>query len=115
MESSDDVYGLKLLNPNTEHATRPSAAIIFIHGLGGHSILSWCYRRNPEYFWPKLWLPTTTGLEQALVMSFGYDASILGWKPSLSGVSDFARALLMEIMVSPDLKKWPVSQISIVS
>ena len=37
------------------------------------------------------------------VMSFGYDAAIFRFTPSLACVNDFARTLLLSIMVYPGL------------
>ena len=65
--------------------------IIFVHGLG--SLLgTWSYCDDP---WPKIWLPKASGMENALIMPYGYNAdwSVLH-NTSVLKIMDFGRGLL---------------------
>ena len=99
----EDDYGLKLLSLGRNGDGPPRSTLIFIHGLGGHFTRTWSHERNPQLCWPKVWLPTVEGLHAVRIMSFGYDAAIFRQHPSLACISDFARTLLMEILVAPGL------------
>ena len=72
----------------------PTLDIIFIHGLGGASIRTWCQDGDPSLCWPKNWLPLEPGFRHARILSFGYDAGILSRDKTISNVSDFAKSLL---------------------
>ena len=98
-----DDHGLKLLSLGQVDGVPPVGTLIFIHGLGGHFTRTWSHERDSTFFWPKIWLPTTEGLRAVRIMSFGYDATIFRFTPSLGCVSDFARTLLLNIMVYPGL------------
>ena len=101
--SSADDYGLKLLSLGQVGGVPPVGTLICIHGLGGHFTRTWSHERDSTFFWPKIWLPTTEGLRAVRIMSFGYDAAIFRFTPSLACVNDFARTLLLNIMVYPQL------------
>ncbi|KAI1328234.1 hypothetical protein F5Y16DRAFT_409897 [Xylariaceae sp. FL0255] len=54
-------YGLNLLY-------EPPGALIdlvFVHGLRGGSIKTWCKDEDPRYFWPQNWLPREPDLSNA--------------------------------------------------
>ena len=99
-----DDHGLKLLSTGEVDGEPPIGTLIFIHGLGGHFVRTWSHERDSNFFWPKIWLPTADGLRAVRIMSFGYDAGIFRFTPSVACVSDFARSLLMNIMVHPSLE-----------
>ena len=101
--STADDHGLKLLSLGQVDGVPPVGTLIFIHGLGGHFTRTWSHERDSTFFWPKIWLPTTEGLRAVRIMSFGYDATVFRFTPSLACVSDFARTLLLNIMVYPGL------------
>ena len=98
-----DDHGLKLLSLGQVDGVPPVGTLIFIHGLGGHFTRTWSHERDSTFFWPKIRLPTTEGLRAVRIMSFGYDAAIFRFTPSLACVNDFARTLLLNIMVYPGL------------
>lgn len=98
-----DDQGLKLLSLGEVDGVPPVGTLIFIHGLGGHFTRTWSHERDSELFWPKVWLPTTDGLRAVRIMSFGFDARVFRFTPSLGCVSDFARTLLLNIKVYPGL------------
>ena len=100
---AEEDHGLKLLSLGQVDGLPPVGTLIFIHGLGGHFTRTWSHERDADLFWPKIWLPTADGLRAVRIMSFGYDAAIFRFTPSLGCVSDFARTLLLNIMVSPGL------------
>lgn len=54
-----DDHGLKLLSLGEVDGVPPVGTLVFIHGLGGHFVKSWSQDRDSEFFWPKVWLPTT--------------------------------------------------------
>lgn len=67
-------------------------SIIFVHGITGHRERTWAaYGSRP---WPETLLPTA--IPQARILSFGYDADVVGWRPRLSGnrIGDHAKNLL---------------------
>ena len=101
--SIGDDHGLKLLSLGQVDGVPPVGTLIFIHGLGDHFTRTWSHERDSTFFWHKIWLPTTEGLRAVRIMSFGYDAAIFRFTPSLACVNEFARTLLLNIMVYPGL------------
>ncbi|KAI1365444.1 hypothetical protein F5Y08DRAFT_338715 [Xylaria arbuscula] len=79
-----------------------SINVIFVHGLGGHSIKTWSKNHDPSLFWPQLWLPFEPGFENARIFTFGYDAAWRGAAKSVSNVTDFAKELLFELQFGKD-------------
>ncbi|KAK3291455.1 uncharacterized protein B0H64DRAFT_246143 [Chaetomium fimeti] len=91
----NDPHGLLVLH------TPPNRTldVIFIHGLGGSSLQTWCFDRNLDNLWPKLWLPVE--LPTARVLTFGYDSHFLSRKKQAScGIGDFATDLLFRLKYS---------------
>ncbi|RFU31703.1 hypothetical protein B7463_g4630, partial [Scytalidium lignicola] len=81
-----------LYSPTT---LRPSADIVFIHGLRGNSMKTWTYGPQLENFWPRDWLPNEPGLESTRIWTFGYDSDWLSLKsPTVTSIFDFADMLL---------------------
>ncbi|OAX80690.1 hypothetical protein ACJ72_04973 [Emergomyces africanus] len=96
-----DPLGLSLLYTPT--SDEPTADIIFVHGLGGTSRMTWSYNRNDELFWPQLWLPTEPDICTARVLSYGYNAHFASQGPnSIAGISDFAKQLLFDMKFGKD-------------
>jgi WD40 repeat protein/pimeloyl-ACP methyl ester carboxylesterase len=82
-----------------------SVDIIFIHGLGGDRILTWCKDKDRELFWPEKWLPKETTIANCRILSFGYDASFFGSNvKNIYRISDFAKSLLHELRFGQDDK-----------
>ncbi|KAH6677027.1 hypothetical protein F5X68DRAFT_246119 [Plectosphaerella plurivora] len=96
----DDPLGLSLLYSPRE----PQAAdIIFIHGLGGSSRLTWCKNRDLELFWPQKWLPKDEVLQRARILSFGYNARYVSSTQSpFLGITDFSKSLLYAMLLGRD-------------
>ena len=75
----------------------PVLNIIFVHGLGGSAYGTWTHQQTKS-FWPP-WLSKVKGLENARIMTFGYDAS---WNKvwaanNVLDIPDFARQLVNEL------------------
>ncbi|KAK6826038.1 NACHT and WD domain protein [Apiospora arundinis] len=89
---------------------RPSSAssviadFIFVHGLGGGSSTTWCLKQNPEFFWPKEWLPKDSSFEAVRIHSFGYNANWATWLSSPLDVHAFGQSLLEELLNNPEIR-----------
>ncbi|SPO04762.1 uncharacterized protein DNG_07447 [Cephalotrichum gorgonifer] len=99
---SADPLGLSLLYspaPENHHV----ADIIFIHGLGGSSMLTWCKDRRLDLFWPQKWLPYDEVLQSARIFTFGYNAHYRSVSQSSAlGISDFSKNLLYDMLFGRD-------------
>lgn len=88
----DEPLGLLVLH------TPPNRTIdiLFIHGLGGTSLSTWCYNRDLRNLWPKLWLPDV--FPTARVLTFGYNAHLRAKQDKTSStIRDFASSLLFHM------------------
>lgn len=82
------------------------ADIIFIHGLGGTSRLTWSKYRKPELFWPLTFLPLEPDLCLARILTFGYDADLRKAGNATTSILDFAKSLLYDLKYAKnDLKE----------
>ena len=93
--------GLNLLH----NVNEPVADFVFVHGLGGGSRKTWSKTTNPQHYWPKEWLSRDPEFANVRVHSFGYKADWGEKTQSILDVQDFARALLAEMQVSPDIRR----------
>ncbi|GFP60247.1 vegetative incompatibility protein HET-E-1 [Trichoderma asperellum] len=99
--SVKDPLGLKVLyRPPKER----KVDIIFVHGLGGSSRMTWTKDHNLDNFWPLKFLPHEPEIGDARIMTFGYNAK---FKPGSSGSStisvlDFAKELLYDLKYATD-------------
>lgn len=51
--------------------------------------------RDPEMFWPQQWLPLEPDIQQARILSFGYNAHFACTGPTpITDISDFAKDML---------------------
>ncbi|MCJ1396007.1 hypothetical protein MMC18_008893 [Xylographa bjoerkii] len=102
-KSSDrraDPQGLTVLY--SPAATR-TVDIIFVHGLGGSSRLSWSKNRDIDLCWPQQWLPNEFDISCSRILTFGYDAHFSSTGPSsVSNIGDFAKALLYDMKFGKD-------------
>ncbi|KAK5717437.1 hypothetical protein LTR17_016124 [Elasticomyces elasticus] len=78
------------------------ADIVFIHGLGGTSRLTWSKHKNPDLFWPLHFLPLEPDVGQARILTFGYDANFRRRGSVSVSISDFAKDLLFELKYAKD-------------
>lgn len=84
--------------PNNGH----KADIVFVHGLGGTSHLTWSKYRNPALFWPLTFLPLEPDLCLARILTFGYNASLHKAGNATTSVLDFAKDLLFDLKYAKD-------------
>ncbi|KAI0205358.1 hypothetical protein F4808DRAFT_411405 [Astrocystis sublimbata] len=89
----DDPLGLTILH--TPETGKRVVDILFIHGLGGTSLRTWCKNRELEYLWPQKWLSQETDFAPARILTFGYNANFSARKQQcVLGINDFAADLL---------------------
>ncbi|KAN0104101.1 WD40 repeat-like protein [Hyaloscypha variabilis] len=96
-----DPVGLNVVyNPERER----ELDIVFVHGLGGTSRLSWSKNKDPELFWPLTFLPLEPDICHARILTFGYNATILKANKNTSSILDFAKALLFDLKYGKGLE-----------
>ena len=96
-----DPVGLNVVfNPEGER----QLDIVFVHGLGGTSRLSWSKNKDLELFWPLTFLPLEPGICLARILSFGYDATILKANKNALSILDFAKSLLFDLKYAKGLE-----------
>jgi hypothetical protein len=84
-------FGLNLLHSPPE----PLIDLVFVHGVGGGSIKTWCYHNDPKLLWPKYWLPEEPGMRHVNIHSFGYDANLIDkGLNNVLNVNDIGQTLL---------------------
>ena len=91
----EDPLGLRVLyEPRHDR----KADIIFVHGLGGTSRLTWSKDKDLDLFWPLKFLPLEPDICEARIMTFGYNGSFLRANTRNSAtVLDFAKDLLYDL------------------
>jgi len=73
--------------------------VIFVHGLGGGSRKTWCYKKSPNIFWPE-WLPQIPTLSRARISTFGYNAEVIAHTGyNQANVESFAKQLLHSLAI----------------
>jgi hypothetical protein len=100
--SSDlpDPLGLHILH-NPEAGRKVD--IIFVHGLGGTSRLTWSKNKDLDLFWPQKFLPFEPDICQGRIMTFGYNSSFFKANARSSAtVLDFAKDLLYDLKYGKD-------------
>ena len=75
----------------------PQIEYVFIHGLGGGSSKTWCFKPDLSYFWIKEWLPHHPGFRNVRIHSFGYNSDWTQRGNSSLDIPDFGQALLGSI------------------
>ncbi|KAL6714385.1 hypothetical protein ACLMJK_007808 [Lecanora helva] len=94
-----DSLGLSVLYaPKSE----PVVDLIFVHGLGGASIKTWCKNHDRNLCWPKYWVPGDLGNDNVRVLTFGYNAEVLSKTKTKANISDFAKSLLAAMKFEKD-------------
>jgi WD40 repeat protein/pimeloyl-ACP methyl ester carboxylesterase len=102
-----DPLGLTILY---EPESSPTIDIIFVHGLGGTSRLSWSKNRDLDLFWPQRWLPLEPNIRSARILTFGYNAHFMfPARENILNISDFATKLLFGMKFGEDGKKEKLS------
>lgn len=98
-DRKNEPLGLHVIHhPGDSHAID----IIFVHGLGGTSRLSWSWDRDLANFWPQEWLPLEPELSDARILTFGYNAHFMSQKGDVFNISDFAKDLLLQMKFGSD-------------
>ncbi|KAI0433014.1 NACHT and WD domain protein [Xylaria sp. FL1042] len=101
-ESEPGPLGLSVVyTPENGH----KADIVFIHGLGGTSRLTWSKNKNPKLFWPLTFLPLEPDLCLARILTFGYNTNFLKSGNLSTSVLDFAKGLLFDLKYAKDESK----------
>ncbi|KAK8002901.1 Cellobiose dehydrogenase [Apiospora arundinis] len=101
-ESEPGPLGLNVVyTPENGH----KADIVFIHGLGGTSRLTWSKHKNPDLFWPLTFLPLEPDICLARILTFGYNANIRKSGQISTSVLDFAKDLLFDLKYGKDSQK----------
>ena len=95
-----DPLGLRVLY-DPKHGRK--ADIVFVHGLGGTSRLTWSKDKDLDRFWPLEFLPLEPDICEARIMTFGYNGSFLRANTRNSAtVLDFAKDLLYDLKYAED-------------
>jgi len=98
-----DPLGLRVLH-NPQGGRRVD--IVFVHGLGGTSRLTWSKNKDLDLFWPLTFLPLEPDICQGRIMTFGYSGSFLKSSSKNSAtVLDFAKDLLYDLKYAKDDNK----------
>ncbi|KAK4201517.1 hypothetical protein QBC40DRAFT_223212 [Triangularia verruculosa] len=98
--SAHDPLGLKVVYRPSEERV---ADIIFVHGLGGSSIMTWSKNRDMELFWPAKFLPLEPTLDKARILTFGYNSNFRpGAGKNQMSILDFAKELLFDLKYAQD-------------
>ena len=98
LSGTDDVRGLSIeYDPQRDTETLkdiPMVKLVFVHGIEGTAKGTWTHPKSEE-FWP-LWLNETPGLENAQIITFGYDSRWTNIFMPLNylGISEFSDQLL---------------------
>lgn len=98
--SRGDPLGLKVIyRPDGEHRVD----VVFIHGLGGSSRLTWSKNRDLNLFWPLRFLPHEPGVNEARILSYGYNADFRSGNANTKvSILDFAKDLLYDMKYGQD-------------
>ncbi|KAH8891083.1 hypothetical protein GQ53DRAFT_842009 [Thozetella sp. PMI_491] len=77
----------------------PTLDIVFVHGLTGHRRNTWAAGGSGTAPWPQSLLPSK--IPDARILSFGYDANVIGRRSKLSGnrIGDHAKHLLASLAI----------------
>lgn len=89
--STANPLGLSLIHAFPE----PLMDLIFVHGLGGTSVGTWSWERDPSNFWLP-WLASDAELSRSRIFTYGYDASLTGPYTTLN-ILDFSKDLLFRM------------------
>lgn len=90
---------LKVVN---DGCANPRLSVIFMHGLGGDPVETWCFRgsEDGDNFWPRWLAEDMPGLA---VYSAGYPADKMGWNEGWP-IEEAAVAVLDRLMNNPSIR-----------
>ncbi|KAK6451809.1 hypothetical protein FP744_10008060 [Trichoderma asperellum] len=97
---SKDPLGLTVIHhPPGER----SVDIIFVHGLGGSSRMTWAHNHSLDFFWPLKFLPLEPDINGARILTFGYNGKFRpGSAKNKMSILDFAKDLLYDLKYAQD-------------
>lgn len=103
-----DPLGLHLVHKPVTGSIK--ADIVFIHGLGGTSRMTWSKNKDLALFWPSMFLPLEQDISNARIFTYGYSAEVMKASGRTStSVLDFAKNLLYDLRFSmEDLGNSPI-------
>jgi pimeloyl-ACP methyl ester carboxylesterase len=98
--SSRDPIGLKVVyRPPGDR----KVDVVFVHGLGGSSRMTWSHDRNLDLFWPLTFLPLEPAINEARILTFGYNSNFgPGSGRNKMSILDFAKDLLYDLKYAQD-------------
>lgn len=103
--------GLNVLYPGVV----PQVDFVFVHGLRGGSVKTWCHDDDLDLFWPKEWISIDEELrDRVRTSSYGYAGDWLDAKSSKLTLHDFGRDLVHHLDNSPFLNKSPNAPIILI-
>ncbi|KFY19780.1 hypothetical protein V491_04219 [Pseudogymnoascus sp. VKM F-3775] len=77
--------------------------IVFVHGLGGSSRMTWSKNRDLDFFWPLKFLPFERDINEARISTFGYNANFRpGSAKNKMSILDFSKDLLYDLKYATD-------------
>ena len=95
-----NLLGLQILHTPPEAI---KANIVFVHGLGGTSHMTWSKNKDSDLFWPRVFLSQERDISSARILTFGYNAEVRPVSRSNGkSVLDFAKDLLYDLKYSKD-------------
>lgn len=67
---------------------------------------TWARERDPKYFWPQKWLSVDPEIQDARILSFGYNSNYAttGSGP-IKGITEFAKDLLHSMKLRKDQER----------
>lgn len=100
-ESTEDLKGPLGLTTVHNPSESAIAELVFVHGLGGGSRSTWS--KEPDLFWPQVWLPQDNAFRDVRIHTFGYKSN---WdRTSTLNIHDFAKSLLGSLHDCPHIPK----------
>ncbi|KAK7966411.1 uncharacterized protein PG986_000688 [Apiospora aurea] len=97
---SNDPLGLKVIY---RPATERRVDVVFVHGLGGSSRMTWSFNRDLDYFWPLHFLPNESDIQDARISTFGYNSDFRpGSGKAKVSILDFSKDLLYDLKYAQD-------------
>jgi hypothetical protein len=94
LEQSDNNLRGNLGLTTLYNPSDPWVEYVFIHGLGGGSTKTWCFRPDLSYFWPKEWPPHHPGFRNVRIHTFGYNSDWRRKGATCVDIPDFGQSLL---------------------
>ncbi|RYP46683.1 hypothetical protein DL768_007155 [Monosporascus sp. mg162] len=90
LDPKSDKYGLKTFYESVNAV----ADIVFVHGITGHREHTWATGERGARPWPESLLPAKVPYSR--ILSFGYDAAVIGWRTRISSnrIGDHAKNLV---------------------